>query len=477
MLELGCGVGGNLIPMAEELPGSAFIGVDSSPRQIAMGQATIEALHLKNIHLMCMDLLDIQHDFGQFDYIIAHGLYSWVPPHVQDHLLNICQCHLCSNGIAYVSYNTYPGWHIFTMLRDMMLYRTWGETDPHERATQAMDFLDFLQKAIPEENKAFGDFLTVYIDFLRRKAAQADDNRDAFLLHDELSEVNQPVHFYQFVAHAAYYGLQYITDTDISTTIPDFFPPPVASSLRAMARNRIDIEQYMDFVRGRTFRESLLCHQHMRLERQCRRDRVHALHIASPAQPLSAHPDCVGQEPEHFRAAAGSGTVALDHPLSKAAMLHLAALWPATIDFSALVGAAYERLCQAAQQQQQPEPHITDQDTHLLAANLLGIFMRSTKLLHLRTRPMPVAPTICDYPCTRPLARLQAQDTHIVTNMLHERVRLDEIQRLLLIHLDGTHSHAALQAILQESNQAYTNGEQDLEQHLNWLQCSALLIP
>jgi len=116
VLELGCSDGGNLLPMAYSLPGSEFVGIDGSARQIELGLATLEALGLKNVTLKQMNLLDVGDQFGKFDYIIAHGIYSWVPPDVQDKILEICHCLLKPQGLAFVSYNTLPGWRTLSVI-------------------------------------------------------------------------------------------------------------------------------------------------------------------------------------------------------------------------------------------------------------------------------------------------------------------------------------------------------------------------
>src|SRR6267142_1438469 len=119
VLELGCADGSNLIPMAVGLPESAFAGIDLSPRQVGDGQATIATLGLKNVTLRVGSILDVGADEGIFDYIVCHGVYSWVPPEVQNRILTICNRNLAPNGVAYVSYNTYPGWHVRGMVRDL----------------------------------------------------------------------------------------------------------------------------------------------------------------------------------------------------------------------------------------------------------------------------------------------------------------------------------------------------------------------
>lgn len=124
VLEVGCASGGNIIPMAVGLSESEFVGIDYASRQIAQGRAMVDALQLENLVLIERDILDLDADLGQFDYIIAHGVFSWVPRQVQEKLLEVCSRTLTPNGIAYVCYNTFPGWHHSGMMREMMMYRT-----------------------------------------------------------------------------------------------------------------------------------------------------------------------------------------------------------------------------------------------------------------------------------------------------------------------------------------------------------------
>lgn len=120
VLELGCADGGNIIPMAEVLPASELVGIDVSETEISTGGETIRALALDNIRLEMADILDIDASLGRFDYVICHGVFSWVPDEVQDKIFAVCRQNLADNGVAYVNYNTYPGWHVQGMIRDML---------------------------------------------------------------------------------------------------------------------------------------------------------------------------------------------------------------------------------------------------------------------------------------------------------------------------------------------------------------------
>jgi len=132
VLEIGCAVGGNLIPMAEALPDSQFVGIDNASKQIQQAQELATALDLQNIAFHTMDILNIDSELGAFDYIIAHGIYSWVPANVREKLLEICRQNLAPDGIAYISYNVLPGYHMMSMIREMMLWHT-RSTESHRQ--------------------------------------------------------------------------------------------------------------------------------------------------------------------------------------------------------------------------------------------------------------------------------------------------------------------------------------------------------
>src|SRR5215472_8789271 len=137
VLELGGASGGNLIPVAIDHPGSHFLGIDLSARQIEAGQRQIADLGLKNIELRTGSIVDIDAGIGAFDYIIAHGVFSWVPPAVREKLLAVCRDCLAPQGIALVSHNTLPGWSPWQSLRETIRHHSRHITDPLETARAA----------------------------------------------------------------------------------------------------------------------------------------------------------------------------------------------------------------------------------------------------------------------------------------------------------------------------------------------------
>ena len=186
--------------MAVSLPGSHHVGVDLSRRQIAEGQATVAALGLRNVVLEVLSLADIGSSFGKFDFIVAHGIYSWVEEALREKILAICSQNLSPDGIAVVSYNTYPGWRARSMVREMMAYHIRREVDPEARAKRARHFLEELARWIPNPGDPHAHQLRIELEYVRSKT-------DSHLLHDHLEAVNHPVYFHEFLTQAQAHGL------------------------------------------------------------------------------------------------------------------------------------------------------------------------------------------------------------------------------------------------------------------------------
>ena len=83
VLEIGCAAGGNLLPFAAAHPNADAVGIDLSPVQVTHGRTRARSLGLDNLKLLAGDIarMDLR-ALGQFDFVIAHGVYSWVPPDV-----------------------------------------------------------------------------------------------------------------------------------------------------------------------------------------------------------------------------------------------------------------------------------------------------------------------------------------------------------------------------------------------------------
>jgi len=433
VLELGCASGDNLIPQAQDLPEGRFLGIDLSAVQVEEGMRAIRALGLTNIELRHASIMDVAPDWGRFDYIICHGVFSWVPPHVQDKIVQICKANLAENGVALVSYNTYPGWHFHGMIRDMMIFHAAQFEDPQERITQARGLLNFLVENAREET-AYGRMLKESVEHLR-------DSEDGYVYHEHLEENNRPIYFHEFVDRAGAAGLQYLGESDFVLMLSSTLPAKAQEMLKGISIARQ--EQYMDFVRNRSFRSTLLCHAGVPLNRHVTPAVLCRFHMTTTERP-DVSPIEINDEGVQEIAVA-KGQIRTDLPLIKAAVVHLAEYWPRTFTLQELHAAALEKLTPA--QRSAGDPQRIGVDT--LAAHLMAFF--SSGLLELAVHPPQFACQVSHCPVASPLARLQAGDSQRVTNQRHEHIRLDAVGRALIRRLDGRHDRKDLETTVQEA--------------------------
>lgn len=421
VLELGCAAGGNLIPAAAQLSGSEFVGVDLSGEQVSDGQALIAALGLKNITLLHKSITDVDHSLGEFDYIICHGVYSWVPEAVQDKIMAICGQQLAPQGVAYISYNTYPGWHFRGMIRDMMVYHTRQLTDPAVRVAQARALLDFLSEAV-STGTAYGMMLKDELNLLRKC-------NDSYLFHEHLEDFNKPLYFHQFIERAARHGLQYLGETALSAMLTSNFPQQVAETLNRVSSSLARTEQYMDFLRNRTFRQTLLCRVGVALERNLTPEAIMPFYIASPAKRVNGGNGSL----DRFTTSRGA-TLEPAHPMVNAAFRCLTEQWPQALSFDELYA-----LARASGTANATEP---ERDRRALASDILKSY--TANIVELRVRRADFVTSISARPTASRLARKQVKKDRVVTNQRHEAVVLDDVNRHLLPFLDGGHNHDAL---------------------------------
>lgn len=425
VLELGCAEGGNLIPMAYTLPGSQFVGVDLSPRQIAAGAALVAQLGLRNIALHAADIADLGDDLGEFDYIIVYGIYTWVPPTVQRRIMAICRDHLAPHGVAFVSYNTYPGWHLRAPVRDLMRFHSRHFADPQRRTDQARAALGFMVEATAQM-RAHGPDLDLYHQVLAQEQKELATKPDFYLAHEHLEDHTGALYFHEFVEQAAAHQLQYLGEARFANMLPTVLPPAVAQQIAQIAPSRIAFEQYSDFVLRRSFRQTLLCRAEVGLDQGGMADRLPDLQLCATAD-LSRDEDGV------LRARARSGAlVALRTPLLAAAFAILDAAAPQAIPFHAL----FDRACA------QTATPATAEDRRRLCAALLDCY--GVEVTGLRSYTPPFAAQPGAYPQASALARAQIGQGHDITTLLHEPVSLGKLESALLPLLDGSRNLAAL---------------------------------
>jgi SAM-dependent methyltransferase len=431
VLELACGEGINLLPPAASLPRAVFVGVDIAPAPLARAQQMADDLGLANVRLLQCDLAALPSDLGQFDYVIARGVHSWLPDEVRARLLPAIACHLAPGGVAFASYNTLPGCHLRRAVWDLLRQHTHAIGERRERlaAVRALGALFTTPPdGMPPAQAAF-----------RAEVRHAIEASEAELEHDNLAPVNHPVYFHEFAAEAAQAGLAFLAEADLASMLGWGLPPDVRRALGAM--DRLAREQYLDFLGFRRYRESLLCHAQALSRFVVRPERALSLHAVATAQLRLA--------PRGTEIPAGGEGGALRE--------RLRATFPQSV--------AVEELVQAQPRAAGERPTVQ--------AVVEAYVARDLELL---IEPVAVVAVPGERPEAFAAARWLAREHAVVPSVYQDVVRLGApLVRRLVAGLDGTRTRDELIAFLDDPALAVDPGPR-LEHLLGQLAASALLV-
>jgi methyltransferase-like protein len=431
VLELGCAAGGNLIPFAARHPAASAIGVDLSSVQIGQGRVAIGHAKLPNVELRTFSIADIDASFGKFDYIICHGVYSWVPAAVQDAILRVCSENLSDNGVAYVSYNVYPGWKAREIVRDAMILRGAPRDAPDEKLSYARGMLEFLEQSARPDS--------VLKKTLEETMPIVRSAQNYYLLHEFLEPHNAPCYFKEFVARAGDQGLAYLADAEPSSMFVQNYGEKVREPLlRECGGSQVMMEQYLDFLVNRTFRQTIMVKQARSTQIRYRLDpqRLRALHYAGTFQTLDGAPLTLDANEQPCNALRNL-RVTLRLPVHKAVAQALDGQYPASLSVPALVDTVSSH---TGEPRAAVEPAVMTMLEELL---ILGA-------IRVRREAVAAVSTISDQPVALPSVRsapglaLAAGPAAAACNQWHEVVGLSLLERCLLPLLDGTRSHEAL---------------------------------
>ncbi|MDP3908206.1 class I SAM-dependent methyltransferase [Novosphingobium sp.] len=403
VLEIGGGDGFNLIALAAAFPQAQFVSFDLSAAAVARGQALAAASGMANICIEQADIMDYVAAAapGSFDYIIAHGVYAWVPGPVQQAVMALAGKALAPDGLFFVSYNALPGGHIRRVMREMLLDALADVHGIEARIAAARAFLE--NHARPRE----GDDSVV--SAMRAQSVAMLSRPDAVLFHDELGEVFSPQSLADTAAAATAVGLEFLNDSGRNRLGDGFLPDGAAAQGPVPTEAIVQAAQRDDYAAMRFFRQSLFTRAGRNPGRTPALDVLRGCHAAGQFQ--------LG---DNGAIQCGETTFALrDHGLQDW-LLQLGSGWPA----------------------HRPVAEIADP-----ADRLDGLFeLFKLGLLHLSTAPPPFTLGSSAHPLASPLVRAQIALGHPAVTTLHfEQMQLpDPAARGLLARLDGQADHAEL---------------------------------
>ena len=439
VLEIGCAAGGHLLPMAAQLPGSSFVGVDLAAGAIAAAREQAAHLVLGNVELRQGSFTELP-DGAPFDYVLAHGVYSWIDPETRSALLAFCRRRLAPHGLALVSYNTLPGWHLRGMARDVMrLFPTGGP--PAEEVARARAMLGWAAAHVPAG--------APHAELLRSEQTLLARASDAYLFHEHLAPRNDPVWFADFAASAAAAGLRYLGEARLADMAPGRLGPAARDAVTAAADDLLVREQLMDVLQPRYFRRTLLCHREVAPDRSVGWGRMTRLRFVAGLGGAPAG-EWLPEGSPHRQLALAVGSA-------------LAAREPQSVSFAELLAATSVTLGSGGPMPLAP----------LLGGLLVDALARGD--LDAVVRRWPLSPRPGRRPAVSPLVRWQARrEAPVVTSQRHEPVEVDAADRAVLALLDGTRTRSELLAAVEPPPAGDPRAE--LEARLGRFAARALLL-
>jgi len=307
VLELGCGTGYGLIAAAVDLPESQFVGVDFSARMIEEAKQAAVAAGASNVMFAAADILSFEPE-GEFDFIVAHGVYSWTPLAVRERILQICEQKLAPNGVAYVSFNARPGYHLPAILRDFALSAKPATLDEAYAALERLDL-----STMPE---TWVQLLAPCVDHFWSKQSRVQ------VMYDEFAEINEPFLFREFADALSRHSLRYAAEARIEDWTANTIEPRARQMLNDLAGDPVRRMQYRDCLRLTRFHASLVCRDTVQPTIVPIPDIACTMRVSTRAVALSAEPDIKGPAKELFESPDGV-QVAIGEPLLKAALVVL----------------------------------------------------------------------------------------------------------------------------------------------------------
>jgi len=424
VLEVGCSDGTNLLPMAAGLPDATFVGCDLSPHAIALGRAAIVDTGLANVTLIESDLRELPATLGEFDYIIAHGVYSWVPPAVRDALFALAARRLSPNGLLFVSYNVYPGCHVRQAAWEIMRYHIRGFEDARTRLDTARTLAGAMAEPAIAQDET--DAL------LRREFARIARQTDSSIYHDDLAVPNDPVYFHEFAAHAERYGLTFVSGATFFNSSGLGVAPSMQRLISGLGR--LEREQYLDFACLRRFRQSVLCRAELGAALAPTPERVAQMHAAASRSLMGAA--------ERRKPLLNSVRPPLepgDERRLYAALARLLAVAPRALPVAKIESSLAMDL-----------PAAPWEPTRSMAALLFEACFADEVVLHVQAPQL--SEVASEHPLASAVVRWQARRGKTLTNLCYEPLQIpDGPARALLALLDGQRDRAMLDTDVGEA--------------------------
>lgn len=208
-LELGCAMGIHLHLTAAANPRGHFVGIDFNAQQLLVAKEGLEVTEIDNIEFIQASFETfLSLEIEPFDFIVTHGVWSWISKDNQEIMVNIINKLLKPNGVLYCSYMSHPG--ATTLIPVQKLMAEMSRNLNGDSATKAVQSLNLVRKLGLTNTGLFEKVPSLNQDLF--ELAQEKPN---YIAHDFLSEHWQPQHSADMIRQFGKIGLSYIAGAGI----------------------------------------------------------------------------------------------------------------------------------------------------------------------------------------------------------------------------------------------------------------------
>ena len=268
--DLGCGFGRTAAILAATHPRGRFHGIDMMSAHVDHARRFAADCGIPNTEYHIADFAGAcELDLPRFDYIVAHGVYSWVSPESRAALRAFIDRHLGPGGLVYLSYNALPG--RAADLPFQRLVRALGSTVTGDSTGQyraAAAIVDAMADLNPPALMA--------IPFLNRLRNKKETLAEPYLVHELMTEHWEPLCVTEVRAAMAAIGLAAVGS---ATLIENFDSFVLGSAAREVlsAISDVDVREFArDFLINQFFRRDVFVRDARRLDGETQRERLMA---------------------------------------------------------------------------------------------------------------------------------------------------------------------------------------------------------
>lgn len=252
--ELGCGQGLGSNLLAATHPNGAFYAYDFNPAQIANAQMLATAGGLTNIRFLERSFQELAeeppHVEPLFDFIVFHGIISWIMPEHFQHIVTFLQRRLRPGGLVYASYNCLPGWTAMTPLQRLL--REYAKQHPGRSDYQLREGLAFTNTL----QQAGAAYFSANPGVPTRLEKLSGLNQN-YLAHEYLNEAWVLFYFADVARELERAKLSFVGSAFLFDNFDHLCVPEKVRPLVKQARDPIFAQTIRDFAINRQFRRDL----------------------------------------------------------------------------------------------------------------------------------------------------------------------------------------------------------------------------